>query len=260
MKKTKLLLLAMLMMTGFILTAQMAVTTDGSSADQSAMLDVKSTDKGILVPRMSAAQRDAVPAPATGLLVYVMDDNNFYFYNGSAWEQFGGGADSDWTIDGNNMVSAVSGNVGIGVPVPTAKLDVAGTVKGTNFQGNGNTLTFGNNSNMQPSLGVNYIIAIYGIYPPYPSQNKGNEPYIGEIVLFAGNYAPQGWAFCNGQLLSIAQNQALFSILGTTYGGNGQTTFALPDLRGRVPVQPGQGPGLTNRYLGESLGTEKVGQ
>lgn len=84
------------------------------------------------------------------------------------------------------------------------------------------------------------------------------EPFIGQITLFAGNFAPRGWAFCDGQLLSIAQNTALFSILGTTYGGNGQTTFALPDLRGRVPVHPGQGPGLTNRSLGENSGTERV--
>ena len=76
-------------------------------------------------------------------------------------------------------------------------------------------------------------------------------PFIAEIVLFAGNFAPRGWAFCQGQILSIAQNTALFSILGTTYGGNGQTTFALPDLRGRVPVGPGQGPGLANVSLGE---------
>jgi microcystin-dependent protein len=81
-------------------------------------------------------------------------------------------------------------------------------------------------------------------------------PFIGEIVLFAGNFAPRGWAFCNGQLLPIAQNTALFSILGTTYGGNGQTTFALPDLRGRAPVHPGQGPGLSNRDLGEQGGEE----
>src|SRR6185503_20598925 len=67
-----------------------------------------------------------------------------------------------------------------------------------------------------------------------------SEPFIGQIMLFAGNFAPRGWAFCNGQILPIAQNTALFSILGTTYGGNGQTTFALPDLRGRVPVSSGQ--------------------
>ena len=81
-----------------------------------------------------------------------------------------------------------------------------------------------------------------------------NEPYIAGIVLFAGNFAPRGWAFCNGQILSIAQNTALFSLLGTTYGGNGQTTFALPDLRGRVPIQPGQGPGLPLYDLGEAGG------
>jgi len=85
-----------------------------------------------------------------------------------------------------------------------------------------------------------------------------SQPFIGMIVLFAGNFAPRNWAFCSGQLLPIAQNTALFSILGTTYGGNGQTTFALPDLRGRVPLHPGQGPGLSTRYLGEAGGVENV--
>jgi microcystin-dependent protein len=72
------------------------------------------------------------------------------------------------------------------------------------------------------------------------------EPFLGQLMLFAGNFAPRGWAFCNGQLMSIAQNTALFSILGTTYGGDGITTFALPDLRGRSPVAWGQGPGLSS--------------
>jgi microcystin-dependent protein len=85
-----------------------------------------------------------------------------------------------------------------------------------------------------------------------------SEPFIGEIRMFGGNFAPRGWAFCDGQLLSIAQNTALFSLLGTTYGGNGQTTFALPDLRGRVPMHWGAGPGLTPRTLGESSGSETV--
>ena len=84
------------------------------------------------------------------------------------------------------------------------------------------------------------------------------EPYIGSIVMFAGNFAPRGWAFCAGQILPISQNTALFSILGTTYGGNGQTTFALPDLRSRNPVGAGQGPGLSNIDLGEVSGTESV--
>jgi microcystin-dependent protein len=82
--------------------------------------------------------------------------------------------------------------------------------------------------------------------------------YTGEIRMFAGNFAPSNWAFCNGQLLTISQNAALFSIIGTTYGGNGQTNFALPDLRGRVPVQFGQGSGLSNYSLGETGGQESV--
>lgn len=84
------------------------------------------------------------------------------------------------------------------------------------------------------------------------------EPFIGQIVMFGGNFAPRGWAFCNGQLLAISSNQALFSILGTTYGGDGRTTFALPDLRGRFPMHEGQGPGLSNRQLGQKSGTETV--
>lgn len=84
------------------------------------------------------------------------------------------------------------------------------------------------------------------------------EPFIGQILLFAGNFAPTGWALCNGQLLSIAQNSALFSILGTTYGGDGITTFGLPDLRGRVPMHWGNGPGLTPRTVGEQSGSESV--
>lgn len=81
---------------------------------------------------------------------------------------------------------------------------------------------------------------------------------MGTIYLFAGNFAPRGYAFCNGQLLNISQNSALFSILGTTYGGNGTTTFALPNLQGRVPIGAGTGPGLSNRTLGEASGLENV--
>src|SRR4029450_8443462 len=84
------------------------------------------------------------------------------------------------------------------------------------------------------------------------------EPFLGQIQLFGFGWAPVGWALCNGQLLSISSNTALFSLLGTTYGGNGQTTFALPDLRGRVPVGQGQGPGLSNVDLGEQAGVESV--
>ena len=84
------------------------------------------------------------------------------------------------------------------------------------------------------------------------------EGYLAEIRMFGGNFAPRGWVFCNGQLLAIADWVAVFSLVGTTYGGNGTTTFGVPDLRGRVPVHPGTGPGLTNRTLGEMSGVENV--
>lgn len=82
------------------------------------------------------------------------------------------------------------------------------------------------------------------------------QPMIGEIRMFGGNFAPRSWALCDGQLLPISQNSALFSILGTTYGGDGRTTFALPDLRGRTPIHAGTGPGLSPRRLGQRSGSE----
>jgi microcystin-dependent protein len=85
-----------------------------------------------------------------------------------------------------------------------------------------------------------------------------DEPFIGTVILFAATFAPRGWAFCQGQLLPISQNAALFSLLGTTFGGDGQTTFALPDLRGCVPVGTGQGKGLSNRSAGDRGGQEQV--
>jgi microcystin-dependent protein len=93
-----------------------------------------------------------------------------------------------------------------------------------------------------------------GIYLYFNKKLYFMEPFIGQITLFAGNFAPRGWAFCEGQLLPISQNTALFSILGTTYGGDGRTTFALPDLRGRFPLQQGTGPGLPTYRLGERGG------
>lgn len=84
------------------------------------------------------------------------------------------------------------------------------------------------------------------------------DQFVGEIRMFAGNFAPEGWALCNGQVLPIAQNTALFSLLGTMYGGNGKTNFALPDLRGRTPVSFGTGSGLTNKTIGESGGSERI--
>jgi microcystin-dependent protein len=83
-------------------------------------------------------------------------------------------------------------------------------------------------------------------------------PYVGEIRMFGGNFAPAGWLFCDGSLLPISENDTLFALIGTTYGGDGQQTFALPDLRSRIPIHAGTGPGLSTRTLGETGGIETV--
>ena len=85
-----------------------------------------------------------------------------------------------------------------------------------------------------------------------------SEPFVGEIRMFAGNFAPRSWSLCDGQLLSVSQNDALFSLLGTIYGGDGRTTFGLPDMRGRIPIHAGSGPGLSPRTQGSKGGQEQV--
>jgi microcystin-dependent protein len=85
-----------------------------------------------------------------------------------------------------------------------------------------------------------------------------SDPFVAEIRIFGFNFAPKGWAFCAGQLLPISQNTALFSLLGTTYGGDGKSTFALPDMQGNAPMQPGQGQGLSQRFLGEMSGVDNI--
>ena len=95
-------------------------------------------------------------------------------------------------------------------------------------------------------------------FPNTEASALGTEPFIGAVVPWPCDFAPRGWAFCHGQTLSISSNTALFSLIGTTYGGDGQTTFGLPDLRSRIPIGIGQGPGLSSRVLGEQAGTESI--
>ncbi|UGV39850.1 tail fiber protein [Methanococcoides orientis] len=112
--------------------------------------------------------------------------------------------------------------------------------------------------NRDPYVGINYIIALDGTYPPRDGGYPAEGPYIGEIRMFAGNYAPSGWAFCNGQVLAISEYTALYSIISTYYGGDGRTYFNLPDLRGRTPVHAGTGVGLSPVSLGQIGGQERV--
>ncbi|WP_171187690.1 tail fiber protein, partial [Alienimonas chondri] len=113
--------------------------------------------------------------------------------------------------------------------------------------------------NRQPAQGLNYIIATRGVFPsPNGDYAVDDVPFLGEIKLFAGSFAPEGYAFADGQMLQVSTNSALFSVLGTTYGGNGRTTFALPDLRSRVAIGAGSGPGLSSYVLGQEVGEEFV--
>lgn len=103
-----------------------------------------------------------------------------------------------------------------------------------------------------------YLVIIVVVLSFCATDANAQDPLLGEIKMFAGNFAPRGWAFCDGQLLPISSNSALFSILGTTYGGDGRTTFALPDLRGRIAMHAGSGPGVSPILLGEKSGNEMV--
>ncbi len=112
-------------------------------------------------------------------------------------------------------------------------------------------------SNLQPSVGLNYVIATSGIFPR-PDGATGGRTFTGQVALFAGSFAPTGWAFADGQTLAIDGNDGLFSLIGTTYGGDGQETFALPDLRGRTVVGTGTGSGLSPWSLGQVRGIEEL--
>lgn len=180
---------------------------------------------------------------------------------------------SNTTIIGYGATATASNTIKLGnanvTDVSTAGTLTAGTVTYPNTIGNaGEVLTLplsggtaywsaptGGGSRMQPFTAINYIIATQGSFPSTGGSAPGTT-LIGEVKMFAGNFAPSGWEFCDGQILAISSNTALFSILGTTYGGNGSTTFSLPDLRGRVTVHAGQGSGLTNRPLGSTGGAE----
>lgn len=180
-------------------------------------------------------------------------------------------AGSDLTISNGNTVTIpasqqlteaevdnyVSNNGYITVTGTPANGDVV-SYNGTEWVAKGLSATCGNTgggqpvNNIQPYLAVYHIICLEGVFP----SRSGQDGMIAEIRMFGGNFAPRTWAFCDGQLLPISQNQALFSLIGTIYGGDGRTTFALPDLRGRVAVHPGQGPGLSDYRVGQKGGSE----
>ena len=163
--------------------------------------------------------------------------------------------DGSRTYAGLSPVDVDNNNDTIGLNAATSEGDLM-TWDGNNWIASQPAVQQFTINNMQPFQAVSFVIALQGIFP---SRNSA-DPFIGEIIMGGWNFAPRGWAFCNGQLLSIASNTALFSLLGTNYGGDGRTTFGLPDLRGRVPLHWGSGPGLTARSIGQMSGTETTGR
>lgn len=232
-------------------SAQTPVGIGTIAPDSKSMLHVNSTTKGVFIPKLSTTQRATLAATLNvnhkGLMVTDSASGNTLYWSGAAWKNF-----DPTSITTISPLSVGSDN--------TVALNPGTTV--------GDLITWdGNNwvnqqpavqqfnipaSNLQPYAALNFCIALSGIFP----SRNGSDPFIGQLGLFSFSYAPKYWAQCNGQLLSIAQNQALFSLLGTQFGGNGQTTFALPDLRGRTPIHFGGGAGLSMYNIGDRAGQE----
>ncbi|OYU65230.1 MAG: hypothetical protein CFE22_14860 [Cytophagaceae bacterium BCCC1] len=182
------------------------------------------------------------------MLVYnngVHQPHGFFFWNGAGWSSIGLALSS---ITGASPIVIQSNIVKLNSGTSRGQLI---TWDGTNWI-NTNPKPQTSITNIQPYLALNYCISLFGIFPSQSS----SQPFVGDICLFGFNFPPTGWAACNGQLLSIAENEVLFQLIGTTFGGDGQTTFGLPDLRGRAAIHAGQGPSLTSYILGQSGGSE----
>ncbi|HEX9510902.1 MAG TPA: tail fiber protein [Puia sp.] len=250
MKKifTPVLLFSLVFLIHSLSYAQTGIGT--TTPDPNAALDITSTQKGVLLPRLNAAQLatlTGILTPAeTGMLVTDATTGKPYFWNGSGWKDF-----STLTITAGSPLSISSTNT-ISINPGTAAGDLItwDGINWVNMQPAVQHFTIVVN-NLQPFLTLNYCIALQGIFP------SRSTPFLSEIDLYSFAFPPKGWAECNGQLMAINVNQALFSLLGTTYGGNGQTTFALPDLRGRVPLHAGSGAGLSPYTLGQTGGIEQ---
>jgi microcystin-dependent protein len=248
--------------------AQVGVGT--SSPHASSQLDVSSTVKGFLPPRMTAVQRGNISSPAAGLMVFQTDGTSgLYFYNGSSWVYVINAGTATLPVSaGGTGVTTLSSNALITGNGTSAVGTIAPGTSGKILYSNGTnwlagSTTVGNTGSgtaisvLQPYSVITYGIATYGLYPSF----SGADPYMGEIYTFAygDGRVPSGYMKCDGSTLSIGSYAALFSLLGTAYGGNGTTTFGLPDLRGRIPLGAGRIDGLGTTYSpGGKSGAESV--
>ena len=227
--------------------SQIAIGT--TTPDPNAILTIVSTTKGVLPPRLTGAQQTTLAAiltaNETGMLVIDATTGNIIGWNGKAFIPAGNlTATTPLSVSATNQVSLNAG---------TAAGQLI-TWDGTNWVSMAPAVQHFSLTvdNRQPYLTMNYCIAESGIFP----SRADATPYLSQIQLFPFNFAPRGWALCNGQLLAISSNTALFSLLGTNYGGNGTSTFQLPNLESRVSMGYGQGPGLGNYVQGQTGGVE----
>lgn len=226
-----------------ILSFAQSVGINTNSPNPSAALDIVSTDKGVLIPRMLSSQRSAIVSPATGLLVYQTDAPvGFYFYNGSAWAQVGGGAGGI-----SVPISIANGGTGATTQSVAANNLLPSQSSGTSASGGTSgsmLLTDGANVSWSTTTAVKYFMVTQGIYPNATQGclNDQGIGCIGQIVIRRTNayYTGGDLEPCDGQLLSIADFSTLFTLLGTTYGGDGITTFGLPNLNGPGAFPVGQ--------------------
>lgn len=229
-------------------SGQIAIGT--TTPDPLSILHIHSTDKGVLIPHLSPTQMTTLSNTLTssgkGMLVTDASTGQLMGWTGKIWADPANlTATTPLTVSSTNQVSINPG---------TAAGDLI-TWDGNNWittQPAIQHFSF-QVDNTQPYLALNFCIAVQGVFP---ARNDGDAPFVSEIGLFPFNFAPVGWAQCNGQILAISSNTALFSLLGTMYGGDGKTTFALPDLQGRAPLSQGLGPGLSTYEQGEKGGVE----
>ena len=228
-----------------VLKAQVGLGTNVPNSKS--VLEIRSTTRGFLPPRMTPAQRSTVAASLTkaerGLMVADSLTGKQFYWDSAKW--------TNVTPPLKLPLKLISDSIALNPGTAVGDLISWDGVNWISKQPAPASFNFIINK-MQPYLVLNYCIALSGIFP---SRNS-SQPFIGELDIFAFNFPPKFWATCDGQLLPISQNQALFALLGIMYGGNGQTTFALPDLRGRAALHAGQGPGLSNYAQGQQAGTE----
>jgi microcystin-dependent protein len=227
--------------------AQVGIGT--TTLDPNSMLDIVSTTKGVLIPRLSAAQQAILAATLTGsqtgMIVTDAATGRLLGWNGQIWTDVANlSASAPLSVSSTNQLSLNAGT-------QSGDLITWDGANWVNMQPAVQHFSF-TVDNRQPFLAMNFCIALQGIFPA----RSDAVPFVSQIQLFPLNFQPTGWAFCNGQLLAISSNTALFSLIGTFYGGNGTSNFQLPNLQGRVPMGMGQGAGLSNFNLGQSGGAE----